>query len=317
MSMEQVDILIVGGGPAGLTAAIYARRAGKSVLVLERNMIGGQIALSARVDNFPGCSGISGQELADKIYNQVLALDARVELEEVLQIQDGNPKIITTDCNRYQASNVILATGMRHRSLGLPREEELPGVSFCAVCDGAFYTGKDVAVCGGGNTAIQDALFLAEICRQVTLIHRREQFRGDSILLHALKSKTNIKIRTNTIITALHGQEALTGITLQDIQTGQTEILPVSGFFQAIGQIPETGLRDSSDSLGRLSVDQNGFFAVGEDCRTNIAGIFTAGDCRAKPVRQLTTACSDGAIAALVAAENKNIKNKNGVEMYA
>ena len=177
--MEHFDILIVGGGPAGLTAAIYARRAGRSVLLLEKESFGGQIASSPRVENFPGLMSVSGAELADRLYNQAEALGARLELEEVLEVRDGPRKTVVTDYGSYDCSALILATGMKRRTLDLPGEDTMAGISFCAVCDGSFYQGRDVAVCGGGNTALQDALFLSDLCRHVTLVHRRSTVPGD------------------------------------------------------------------------------------------------------------------------------------------
>lgn len=293
---EHFDILIVGGGPAGLTAAIYARRAGKSVLVLEKEAFGGQIASSPRVDNFPGCYGVSGAELAERLFAQAEALGARVELEEVLAIQPGTPHVVTTDYGGYTASALILATGMKHRSLGLPGEETLAGVSYCAVCDGAFYAGKDAAVAGGGNTALQDALFLSDLCRHVTVIHRRDQFRGDPILAEALAKRENVTLRMNTVVTALLGQEHLTGLALRDTVTGVESELEVAGLFQAVGQQPQTQLAAALGLTGAV-----GFLPAGEDCLTAAPGVFVAGDCRTKEVRQLTTACADGAVAALAA----------------
>lgn len=293
---EHFDLIVVGGGPAGLTAAVYARRAGRSVLVLEKTSIGGQIASSPRVDNFPGLPGVSGAELADRLYQQADALGARLELEEVLEVQDGSPRTVVTDYNKYTCTALILATGMKHRSLGLDREDTLPGVSYCAVCDGAFYTGRDTAVCGGGNTALQDALFLADLCRHVTLIHRRSEFRADPILVEALRKRENVTILTDTVVDALLGESALSGLRVRNVLTGITQELPVNGLFQAVGQQPEGAL---AEALG--IADRVGFIPAGEDCLTPASGIFAAGDCRAKEVRQLTTACADGAVAALAA----------------
>ncbi|MBE6963194.1 MAG: FAD-dependent oxidoreductase [Ruminococcaceae bacterium] len=293
---EQFDIIIVGGGPAGLTAAIYARRAGKSVLVLEKASMGGQIASSPKVDNFPGNPAIAGIELAEILYTQAEELGARIELEEVMEIRDGAPKTVVTDYNTYTGTAVILATGMKHRTLGLDREETLPGVSFCAVCDGAFYTGRDTAICGGGNTALQDALYLSEICRSVTLIHRRSEFRADPILVDAATKRSNVTILTDTVVEKLLGEDALTGLLLKHTVTGESRELPVHGLFEAVGQQPEAAL---PRALG--IADEAGFIPAGEDCLTPAAGIFVAGDCRVKEVRQLTTACADGAVAALAA----------------
>ena len=292
------DIIIAGGGPAGLTAAIYARRAGKQVLLLEKESFGGQIASSPKVENFPGFSAISGAELADRLYAQAEALGAVIELEEVLSIEGGTPHKVTTDYNTYTCSAVILATGMKHRSLGLPGELTMSGVSFCAVCDGAFHTGRDVAVCGGGNTALQDALYLADICRSVTLIHRRSEFRADPILVEALKRRPNAVILTDTVVDALLGEKVLTGLALRNTVTGETRQLPVSGLFEAVGQQPETRLAAALSVTG-----EDGFIPAGESCLTGVPGIFAAGDCRSKEIRQLTTACADGAVAALTACQ--------------
>lgn len=293
---EQFDIIVAGGGPAGLTAAIYARRAGKSVLVLEKASVGGQIATSPRVDNFPGIPGIPGVELAERLYTQAEDLGARIELEEVLEVRDGASKTVVTDYGAYTCTALILATGMKHRSLGLAREDTLPGVSFCAVCDGAFYEGKDTAVCGGGNTALQDALFLSDLCRHVTVVHRRGEFRGDPILAEALQKRENVSFAMETVVEALLGQEALTGLRLKNVVTGAETELAVSGLFQAVGQQPE-------EALARMLgvADEAGFILAGEDCLTPAAGVFAAGDCRVKEIRQLTTACADGAVAALAA----------------
>ena len=292
------DIIIVGGGPAGLTAAIYARRAGKQVLLLEKEIFGGQIASSPKVENFPGFSAISGAELADRLYAQADDLGAVIELEEVLSVESGAPHKIVTDYNTYTCSALILATGMKHRTLGLPRELTLSGVSYCAVCDGAFHAGRDVAVCGGGNTALQDALYLADICRSVTLIHRRGDFRADPILLEALKQRANAVILTDTVVDALLGEKALTGLSLRNTATGETRALSVSGLFEAVGQQPETRLAAALGVTG-----EDGFILSGENCLTGVPGVFAAGDCRGKEIRQLTTACADGAVAALAACQ--------------
>ena len=283
---QYFDIIIVGGGPAGLTAAVYARRAGKSVLLLERESFGGQIASSPKVENFPGLPAVSGAELAERLYSQAEALGTRIELEEALEIQSGTPSRVVTDYGAYTAGAVILAAGMRRRTLGLAGEDRLAGISFCAVCDGAFYAGQDVAVAGGGSTALQDALYLADICRHVTVIHRRSDFRADPILVERAEKTANLTLLRSTVVEALEGSERLTGLTLRN-----------TALFQAVGLLPESRL---ARSLG-VPVDEAGFIAAGEDCLTPIPGIFAAGDLRAKEVRQLTTACADGAVAALAA----------------
>lgn len=294
---QHYDIIIAGGGPAGLTAAIYARRAGRSVLLLEKESFGGQIATAPKVENFPGFSAISGAELADRMYTQAETLGASIELEEVLSIQPGPVITVTTDYGVHTCTALILATGMKRRTLGLPGEERLSGVSYCAVCDGAFYAGRDVAVVGGGSAALQDALFLADTCRTVTVIHRRTQFRGDPVLADALRARDNVELVMDTVVTGLlESSGALAGVRLQNTATGETRELAVDGLFEAAGQLPQC---KPAESL--LSLDENGFLPVGEDCRTPVPGVFAAGDCRAKDVRQLTTACADGAVAALAA----------------
>ena len=298
--MEQYfDIVVVGGGPAGLTAAVYARRAGRTVLVLEKEGFGGQIASAPKVENFPGFSAISGAELADRLYSQAEALGARIELEEVLSVRPGPPHTVTTDYGAYTAGAVILATGMRRRTLGLPGEDTLAGISFCAVCDGAFYAGRDVAVAGGGSAALQDALYLADVCRSVTLIHRRAEFRADPILVEQARGRANITLLTDTVVTGLEGTDRLTGLALRNTVSGAASRLAAEALFEAVGQQPE-------DRLARalMPVDEAGFIPSGEDCRTPVPGIFAAGDCRVKDVRQLTTACADGAVAALAAARS-------------
>ena len=295
---EYFDIIVVGGGPAGLTAAIYARRAGKSVLVLEKESFGGQIASSPCVENFPGHMAISGVELADLLYTQAENLGARIELEEVVSIENGDTKTVVTDYETYTCKALILATGMKHRTLGLLGEDALGGISFCAVCDGAFHEGRDVAVVGGGNTALQDALFLADICRNVTLIHRRDAFRADPILVEKLQTRSNVTFLLDSVVAALHGEGSLSGLTVQNVKTGETREVAVTGLFEAVGQLPEKALTEPL-----VELDEGGFIAAGESCLTNAAGVFAAGDCRAKEVRQLTTACADGAVAALAAVQ--------------
>lgn len=290
------DIIIVGGGPAGLTAAVYARRAGKSVLLLEKEGFGGQIASSPRVENFPGLPAVSGAELADRLYGQADALGARIELEEVLEIRDGAPKTVVTNYGSYTGTALILATGMKRRTLGLPGENTLSGISYCAVCDGAFYQGRDTAVCGGGNTALADALFLSDLCRHVTLIHRRSEFRGDPILVRRLRERHNVSFVLSTVVEELLGEDTLSGLRLRNTETGAVADLAVDGLFEAVGQLPERALAESL-----VPVDGGGFIAAGEDCRTPVPGVFAAGDCRTKDIRQLTTACADGTVAAVAA----------------
>ena len=293
------DILIIGGGPAGLTAATYARRAGKSVLVIEKNAFGGQITWSPKVENFPGFLSLSGTELGDRLLEQAMEQGAEAELEEVVGVSVGADGVKTVQCEsgaQFQGRALIIAVGAKPRMLGLPREEALVGngVCFCAVCDGAFYAGQDVAVCGGGNAALQDALLLSEKCRRVTLIHRRDSFRGEQKLVEALRKRDNVDFLLNAQITGLLGENELSGLTLS--QNDETRTLPVSGLFVAVGHQP-----DNAVFAKLLDLDAAGYAQAGEDCLTKSAGVFVAGDCRAKGVRQLTTAAADGSVAALAA----------------
>ncbi len=290
------DTVIVGGGPAGMTAAIYLLRAGKKVLVLESTALGGQITASPQIENFPGLPGISGAEYADRLAEQVYHFGGKIEPVEVNGVQQTGKTFIvtTTDDDRYEAKSVILACGAAHRHLGLAREETLAGISYCAICDGAFYKGKDVAVVGGGNSAVQSALLLAELCRHVTLIHRRAEFRCEPVLLDRLQKAQNVSIRTGGVINALLGEEKLSGL---EVQFGEKkETLSADGLFVAIGQTPANG---PFQTLVKL--DQEGYILAGEDCKTSAEGVFAAGDCRQKQVRQLATAAGDGAVAGLAA----------------
>jgi len=293
------DILVIGGGPAGLTAATYACRAGKSVLVIEKNAFGGQITWSPRVENFPGFVSVTGTELGDKLLEQAMEQGAEVELDEVVSVRaeaDGVKTVVCESGAEFQGRALIAAVGARPRMLGVEREEELvgSGVCYCAVCDGAFFAGQDVAVCGGGNAALQDALLLSETCRRVTLIHRRADFRGEQRLVEALQERENVELVMNARVSALLGDSELTGLTVT--QDGAERTLPVTGLFVAVGHQPDNGIFKDL-----MVLDEAGYAASGEDCMTKSAGVFVAGDCRKKGVRQLTTAVADGAVAALAA----------------
>ena len=295
------DILILGGGPAGLTAATYARRAGKSVLVIEKNAFGGQITWSPKVENFPGFVSVSGTELGDRLLEQAMEQGAEVELDEVVSVSlepDGVKRLVCDSGAVFEGRSLIVATGARPRMLGLPREEALvgSGVCFCAVCDGAFYAGQDVAVNGGGNCALQDAMLLSEKCRKVYLIHRRDSFRGEAKLVEALEKRANVEFVLNARVTELLGEDELTGIAVE--QDGQRREIPLAGLFVAIGHAPDNGI-----VAGLMELDRAGYAASDEDCRTRSAGVFVAGDCRAKRVHQLTTAVADGSVAALAACQ--------------
>lgn len=292
------DILIIGGGPAGLTAATYGCRAGKSVLILEKETFGGQITWSPKVENFPGFVSISGAELGDRFMEQAMEQGAEVELEEAVSVSgEGEVKTVTCASGaEFQCRSLIIAAGAKPRMLGLPGEAELVGngVCFCAVCDGAFYKDKTVAVNGGGNSALQDALLLSEKCGKVYLIHRRDSFRGEAKLVEALKQRENVEFVMNSRITALLGREELSSIV---VKTGdESREIALEGLFVAIGHAPDLGAFGSL-----IELDGGGYAASGEDCLTKTPGVFVAGDCRKKRVRQLTTAVSDGSAAALAA----------------
>lgn len=293
------DILIIGGGPAGLTAAIYAARAGKRTAILEREAAGGQIVSAPLVENYPGTPSVSGAELAGRMRAQAEALGAELLYTEAAGLEKTQTgfRVLCTDGTR-EARTVILATGASHRRLGLPGEELLTGcgVSYCALCDGAFYEGTDVAVVGGGETALQDALFLASTCRSVTLIHRRDSFRAGAQLVSRAERQENIRIlRGRTVEKLLWSDEALQGLLLTNLKTGQTERLDVEGLFVAVGQVPQ------SAPFADAVAEENGYYLAGEDTKTSLPGVFAAGDGRRKQVRQLTTAVSDGTAAAIAA----------------
>ncbi|KIR01850.1 Thioredoxin reductase [Lachnospiraceae bacterium TWA4] len=303
MSEQKIDIVIVGAGPAGLSAAIYGVRAGKSVLVLEAAAYGGQIINTPEIANYPGISNISGYEFATGLYEQATNLGAKVSYEKVVGIKEDKEtglKVVVTDKNQYSCHSVILATGAKNRSLGLEHEKEWigAGISYCATCDGAFYRGRDVAVAGGGSTALEDALFLSNYCNKVYVIHRRDEFRGEKKLQEALKQKDNVEFVLNSNVVKLNGTDELESIEVENKLTGARSQLDVEGLFIAIGQAP-----DNTVFSDLIELDGSGYIVATENCKTNVEGVFTAGDCRTKTVRQLTTAAADGAVAALAACE--------------
>ena len=290
------DIIIVGAGPAGLTAAVYARRAGKSVLVLEKDTFGGQITFSPKLENYPGFQEISGNELAQKMLEQALNLGAEIDMDTVTDVIDGEVKEVIGEAGRYEAKAVIIAAGAHHRRLNLPKEEDFigNGISFCAVCDGAFYNGQHVAVIGGGNTALQEILLLSEICDKVTVVQNLAFLTGEKKMIQLLEAKNNIELIYNTIVTAYEGESALTAIDLLNTQTNEETRLAVDGIFLAIGTAPENGAYQKVSKL-----DEWGYIEADERCLTGTPGIFVAGDCRTKAYRQIATAVADGAAAAL------------------
>lgn len=291
------DIIIVGGGCAGLTAALYAARAGKSVLIFEKETIGGQIASSPLIENYPGIPQMSGMAFADNLLSQVTELGVELEIDEVTKIEpkDSHHKVFTSD-GEYEARVVILATGAKFRPLGLPNEEQLTGhgISYCAICDGAFFKNKPVAIVGGGNSALTQALYLATFCKSVTIIHRRDEYRADFNLMERAKSLSNIFWIKDTTVQKLVGEKALSGLELLNIKTQAISSLAVDGLFVTIGQIPQT---EAFKDL--VPIDEKGYFLVDEDCKAEQEGIYVAGDCRKKRMRQLTTAVADGANASL------------------
>ena len=291
------DILILGGGPAGLTAALYTARAGKSVVVCEKESFGGQITQAHQVDNYPALPGISGMDLGDKLCAQAMEAGVQTAFCEVVSIHrniDGT-FYVETDDGPMNAKAVIFAGGAKPRMLGVDREYDLigSGVSYCALCDGAFFQGQDVAIVGGGNTAFSDALVLAGICRSVTLIHRRNEFRAEKTVVERVKATANIRLMTPYTVKELFGESQVEGLMLNDGTT-----LPVQAVFVALGRVPDCSVIETL-----IDLDDAGYALASEDCRTKTPGLFVAGDCRSKSVRQLTTAMADGTVAAMAACE--------------
>ena len=294
------DIIIIGAGPAGMTAALYALRADKSVLLLEKENFGGQITFSPRLENYPSIMEISGSEFANLMLEQVMAHGAEIELAEATQIKDmGDYKIVCTEYGDFEGKTVIIATGSKHRHLGLEGEEELigSGISFCAVCDGSFFADKSVAVIGGGNTALQEAVMLSDICKKVTIIQNLSFMTGEKRLLSILEQKNNVDMIFDTIVTKLESRDGeLTAINIKNTLTDTETRFELDGMFIAIGQAPEN---EAFKNLTALN--DYGYIIADESCLTDTDGIFVAGDCRTKKIRQVTTASADGAVAALAA----------------
>ena len=294
--MNLYDIIIIGGGPAGLTAAIYAGRANKKVLILEKGTFGGQITSSPKVENIPGFMSVTGNEFAEKLIEQAMGLDAEIECCEALKIIKGNPHTVVTDEGEYSAKAVIIATGTKHRLLGLDREEDFigEGISFCAVCDGAFYEGKTVAVIGGGNSALQEAILLSETSKKVYVVQNLDYLTGEDKLQQIIAKKDNIEVILGTVVDKFLGEKELTGISVST--NGATRDIDVDGVFIAIGLLPQ-----NEPFADAVELNDYGYVVSGEDCLTNTEGIFVAGDCRTKRIRQVATAAADGAVAALAA----------------
>jgi len=295
------DVIVIGAGPAGLTAALYALRGGKSVLVLEKGTFGGQVTYSPKIENYPGFLQMSGAEFADKLTEQVLAQGADIEMETVTAVEKSDGAFtVTTDCGSHSSKAVIIAVGVKHRLLGLEGEEELigKGVGFCAVCDGAFYADGTVAVIGGGNSALQEALLLAETSKKVYVVQNLAFLTGEGKLCEAIEAKENIEVIYNAAVKELKADESLKSIVL-DVDGTERELV-LDGMFIAIGLVPENGIFE------KLCALDNGYIAADEGCLTATEGLFVAGDCRTKTVRQITTAVADGATAALAACRYVN-----------
>lgn len=294
------DIIIIGGGPAGLVAAVYALRAGKSVLILEKASFGGQITYSPKIENFPGEVSISGTALADKLTEQALSLGADIELEEAEAVAKTDEGFeVTTDFSKHNAKAVIVATGAKHRLLGVDGEENLvgKGISFCAVCDGAFYAGKEVMVIGGGNSALVEAMLLAETCKKVTVVQNLDHLTGEKTVADALTQKENVEVIYSTVVKEFKGEDELEAVVLIN-DKGEESLHTPQGVFVAIGLAPEN---KAFENLAEL--DSYGYIASDENCLTKTEGVFVAGDCRTKAIRQIATATADGAVAALKAVE--------------
>jgi len=289
------DIIIIGAGPAGLTSALYALRANKKVLVLEAKTYGGQIVNASLVENYPGIKSISGFEFATNLYNQVKDLGGEIKFETVINITED--KKVTTNKEIYEAKAIIIATGAENRKLNIDKEVEFigKGVSYCATCDGNFYKNKIVAVNGGGNTALEDAIYLSNIASKVYLIHRREEFRGEDKYLEELKTKNNVEFILNSNIVALNGNERLESIDVKN-NDGSIKTIEINGLFIAIGQTPKNEI-----FANVINITEQGYIKSEDGVHTNIPGIYVAGDTREKELRQLTTAVGDGAIAATTA----------------
>ena len=297
--ISMFDLIIVGAGPAGLTAAIYARRADKSVLVLDKGTFGGQMTFSPKIENYPGYAQISGNELAEKLVSQAIELGAEIDMCEVLGVhKEGSFFCVTTDEGEFMASSVILATGAKHRLLGIEREEDFVGngISFCAVCDGAFYAGKTVAVIGGGNSALQEAIMLSDGCQKVYVVQNLDFLTGEEKLAEILRKRSNVEIIYGSVVESIHGDEVFGGIVIKNTASGEKTRLDLDGMFVAIGQVPE-----NEQYKNVVTLSDRGYIVSDENCATETEGLFVAGDCRTKNIRQIATACGDGAVAALAA----------------
>lgn len=298
------DSIIIGGGPAGLTAALYLLRANKKVLILEKENFGGQIANSPRLENYPSIKAISGLDFANNLFDQVMDLGAQFELEDVLNITRNEDKfIVHTNYNQYEGKTIILATGCKHKEMGLPHEKELTGkgISYCATCDGAFFKNEDVVVIGDANTALQYALNLSNYCKNITICTLFDKFFGERKLIDALKTKNNIHVEHNLSLVSFNGENEIESLTFKNTKTSEEKIIPCKGVFIAIGQIPQN---DQFKNL--VDLDSRGFIITNEKMETKTPNVYAVGDCRVKDVRQVVTAISDGAIAAVEISKKLN-----------
>ena len=293
------DIIIIGGGIAGLTAAVYALRSGKNVLLFEKKAYGGQISQSHAVENYPGFKQVSGAELSMNLHAQAKDFGCEFKNENVTEVVDGETKRVITNKGEYETKAVIFALGAEPRKSGLENEQSLigRGLSYCAVCDGNFFRNRETMVVGGGSTAVQDALYLAEICKKVYLVHRRDAFRAEESLVAKLREKDNVEFVLDSVLISAEAGPLLKSVTVKNVKTDEERVINVNGLFLAIGQVPST--KDFADIL---PLDEYGYVLAGEDCKVS-DGIYIAGDCRKKPVRQLTTAAADGTVAATLACE--------------
>lgn len=313
MENKIYDVIVIGGGPAGITSAIYASRAGLSVLLLERGVIGGQVALTVEVKNYPGFADISGIELSQKMHESLLANKIETIYEEVVKIENGDDiKVVKTFQNSYSAKAIILALGAKPRKLGLENEKDYlgKGLSYCAVCDGAFFKNKIVAVVGGGNSAFEDAMYLSNIAKKVYLIHRREEFNAQETLIKALKEKTlgsepNVEFILNSAVSKVSGAGKLNEIEIENLVDKSFTSLSLDGLFIAVGRLADTGFLPQE-----IQVDKFGYIVVDDEMKTTLDGIFSAGDCNEKSLRQIVTACSDGAIASTSALKYIKMQKK-------
>ena len=293
------DLIIIGGGPAGLTAALYAKRANKSVLIIEKAAYGGQITYSPKVENIPGFIAVSGNEFAEKLVEQVVEQGAELEFCEVLSVEDGDVKKVVTDGGVFESKAIVIATGAKHRRLNLEGEEKFigDGISFCAVCDGAFYKDKTVGVVGGGNSALQEALLLSDLCKKVYVIQNLDKLTGENKLQEQLHAKPNVEIILSTLVKGYLGSDKFEGVEVISA-SGEERAITLDGLFVAIGLIPQNGIFKNV-----LELNEYGYADAGEDCRAKAKGVFVAGDCRSKRIRQVATAMADGAVAALAACD--------------